>query len=84
MAGFFIGPHPHTTHKSHKPPPRRSADLLLRSATEYLIRTDLRGANLTSADLRGANLSDADLSYANLGDANLSDADLADVIWPAD
>jgi uncharacterized protein YjbI with pentapeptide repeats len=50
--------------------------------TNYLIRTDLSGANLTSADLtsadlRGANLTRADLTRADLTQANLSDANVA-------
>ena len=48
---------------------------------QWLVKDDLRGANLDSANLRNsilsdANLSDADLSVADLRDANLSGTDL--------
>jgi uncharacterized protein YjbI with pentapeptide repeats len=44
----------------------------------YLIRADLRGANLREADLSEADLRGADLSGANLRETNLRGANLSD------
>ena len=44
---------------------------------KYVLRADLRNADLHGADLRNADLSGADLSYADLSCAKLSGADLS-------